>query len=253
MHDSARLGYAQARVQARLGDRPPDSFWRELEAGREFPHLVDWVRSSPLADAVSALAADVGVHALEARLRRHWADTCEEIASWYPASSRESLRWLQWLPLLPGLAWLAQDRPPRPWMSEDPVLGPIAAAADPEERATRLGETELAVLVQTFAEGGNPAAAWHRHWRDCWPADEARARERVTRSIATLLPGAEGGAGPGFDALVDAAGADTLRLFRRHVCSPVAGICLLVLLWLDHLRLRAALVGARLFGAAEAP
>jgi len=252
MHDAARIGYAQARVQARLGDRPSEPFWRELEAGREFPHLLDWVRSSALAEAVSALGGDVGVHALELRLRRQWTETCEEVASWYPASSRESMRWLQWLPLLPALAWLAQDEPPPPWMTEDPVLGPIAAAADAEERHARLGESELAPLVPVFAASGDPAAAWHQHWRDCWPDADSRALGRLDQSIASLLPGTGSGSGPAFDALVDAAATDTLRLFRRHVCSPIAGICLLVLLWLDHLRLRAALVTARLFGAVEA-
>ena len=42
------------------------------------------------------------------------------------------------------------------------------------------------------------------------------------------------------------------RLFRRHAGTPVAGLCLLVLLWLDHLRLRAALAVARSFGMARA-
>jgi hypothetical protein len=252
MHDAARIGYAQARVQARLGDRPSEPFWRELEAGREFPHLVDRVRASALAEAVSALAGDVGVHALEARLRHHWAEACEEVASWYPASSHEAMRWLQWLPLLPALAWLAQDKPSQPWMDEDPVLGPIAAATDPEERAARLGESGLAPLAPAFASGDDLASAWHRLWRDRWPAIDTRALRRLDQSIGCLLPGVGGGAGPAFDALVDAAATDTLRLFRRHVCSPVAGVCGLVLGWLGHLRLRAALVGARLFGAAEA-
>jgi len=252
MHDSARIGYAQARVQARLGDRPSEPFWRELEAGREFPHLLDWARSSALAEAVSALGGDVGVHALETRLRRHWVETCEEVASWYPAFARESMRWLQWLPFLPALAWLAQDKPPPPWMQEDPVLRPVALAADPEERTARLGESELTPLVPAFAAKGDLAAAWHRHWRDCWPDADQRALVRLEQAIASLLPGAEGGTGPAFDALVDAAATDALRLFRRHVCSPVAGLCLLLLLWLDHLRLRAALVAARLFGAVEA-
>jgi len=248
MRDAARIGYAQARVQARLGDRPSEPFWRELEAGRDFPHLLDWLRSSGLAAAVSATPGDVGVHGLEARLRRNWAETCEEIAGWYPETIATALRWLQWLPVLPALTWLAQGRPAQAWMADDPVLAPLAAA-EPAERAARLEEVGLEALGQAFVESGDVAAGWRRQWREQWPAAEVPALGRLDRALAQLQPGAE--AGPAFDALVDAVAVEALRLFRRHPCSPVAGMCLLVLLWLDHLRLRAALVAARLFGAGD--
>jgi len=251
MHEPARIGYAQARVQARLGARPSEAFWRELEAGRELAHLVDWVRTSALAAAVTAVPADVDIHALESRLRRHWAATCEEIAGWYPQSARESMRWLRWLPLLPALASLSRGKPIPPWLRQDPALGTIVSA-EPDERAGQLRERGLAPLAQAFAESADLAAAWHRHWRDSWPAASGTALERLDRALARLQPGAEAGRGPGFDALVDATGAEARRLFRRNVCTPTAGLCLLVLLWLDQLRLRAALATARLFGAGEA-
>lgn len=250
MRESARIGYAQARVQARFGDRPADPFWRELEAGRDFPHLVDWVRSSVLADAVAAVPADIGVHALEARLRRHWAATCDEIAGWYPASSQAAIRWLKWLPLLPALTWLAQGRTVPPWMLEDPALGAIASAG-PADRSERLAGTPLAPLAMEFAAAGDLAAAWHRAWRDRWTGTDHAAFARLERALSRLLPGGRTDAGEGFDALLEATGAEARRLFRRHVCSPLAGTCLLVMLWLDHQRLRAALVQARLFGAGE--
>ena len=42
--------------------------------------------------------------------------------------------------------------------------------------------------------------------------------------------------------------ATAKRVFRRFAGTPVAGLSLLVLLALDHARLRAALVGACWFG-----
>jgi hypothetical protein len=42
------------------------------------------------------------------------------------------------------------------------------------------------------------------------------------------------------------------RVFRRTAGTPVAGLALLTLLLLDHLRLRAALAVARSFGQAVA-
>lgn len=251
MHEAARIGYAQARVQARLGARPSEPFWRELEAGRGFGHLIDWVRTSALAGTVADVPVDLDAHALEARLRRHWSATCEEVANWYPPSSQPALRWLAWLPWLPALGWLSQGRPAPAWMQEDPVLGPIAAA-EPPERTARLEEAGLAPLAHSFEAAGDLAMAWHRHWRRTWPPRQARALAGLDRTVATLHPGAEAGRGPAFDALVGGADAAALRLFRRQVCTPAAGLCLLVLLWIDQLRLRAALSAARLFGAGEA-
>jgi hypothetical protein len=251
VRDAARNAYAQARVQARFSLRPREAFWRELEAGRDLPHLVDFVRGSGLGDAAGTLSAALDGHALEARLRGHWAATCAEIARWYPEAWRPAMDWLAWLPWLAPLAWLAHHDDAATWMPEDPALRTLATA-QPAERAELLAETPFGPLRQAWQDDGDLAAGWHAHWRSTWPATGAVARrglERLDAAVTALLPG---GDGPALDPLVDLTGQAVTRVFRRHAGTPVAGLALLVLLALDHLRLRAALALARAFGQARA-
>ena len=256
MRSNARLGYAQARVQARFGARPADSFWRELEAGRTLPHLVELVRGSPLATAVESLPAAVDPHALEAQLRRRWVGVVDEISSWYPERVRPAFEWLAWLPWLAGLTWLAQGRPPVAWMRRDTLLGELAGM-EAAERAPQLSEGPLEPFQPAFEaepEAG-VAHAWHAHWRQTWQALGADSRpglDLLDAALATITRGADTDPRPEFDVLMDAVDASATRLFRRYAGTPVAGLAMLVLLRLDHMRLRAALASARLFGEARA-
>ena len=256
MRDTARLGYAQARAQARFGARPTDSFWRELEAGRALPHLVEIVRASPLATAVESLPAGVDPHALEAQLRRRWVSVVEETASWYPARVRPSFEWLGWLPWLASLTWLAQGMPSVAWMAQDARIAELAGT-EPIERASRLLDGPLAPFRPAFEADpqSSVARAWHAHWKRSWPAlgtDSRPGLDRLDAALSRITPGEDADPRPGFDALTDAVETVATRLFRRHAGTPVAGLALLVLLRLDHMRLRAALATARLFGEARA-
>jgi hypothetical protein len=254
MRDSSRIAYAQARVQARFGERPTDAFWRELEAGRELAHLIEIVRPGPLGQAVEGVPPTVEAHALEARLRSHWAASCAEVAGWYPPDWRPAMAWLAWLPWLAGLGWLSQGRTPLAWMRDDRLLGPVASG-DGEAQADALAASPLAPLATAFGSHENLAEAWRTHWRGLWPAAGAATRQGLARldaALGGLLPGEALASGPAFNAQADLTEAVVRRLFRRHAGTPVAGLCLLVLLWLDYLRLRAALAVARSFGMARA-
>jgi hypothetical protein len=254
MRDSSQIAYAQARVQARFSNRPTEVFWRELEAGRELLHLIEFVRPSALGAAVGSVSTTVDGHAIEARLRDHWSAACAEVAAWYPPAWRPAMRWLAWLPWIAGLEWLARDQPAPGWM-QDATLFDGLAPESPEARAERLLDGPLAALAGAFGSGLNLAVAWHAQWRDQWPPANPRLLRGLDQLDATLgdfLPGsAELDAAP-FDAAVDMAEATTKRVFRRFAGTPVAGLSLLVLLALDHARLRAALVGACWFGLARA-
>lgn len=253
MRDSSRIGYAQARVQARFSDRPAEAFWRELEAGRELPHLMDIVRLSTLGAAIGPIAAPVNGHALEAQLRKHWVSVCAEVASWYPPEWRAAMQWLAWLPWLAGLEWLARERPAPAWMESAPLLGELLAeAADVRDERLRVGM--LAPLAEAFSSGQGLAIAWHERWRDQWPCRDARLRRglgRLDAALESFLPGTPDKDAAPFDAAVDVAERAVRRVFRRFAGTPVAGTSLLVLLALDHARLRAALVAACWFGVAR--
>lgn len=251
MRDTSRIAYAQARVQARFSLRPHEAFWRELEAGRDLPHLVEFIRGSGLRDTSGLLGAALGAHAMEARLRTRWLASCEEVAAWYPASWRPAMRWLGWLPWIAPLGWLAHQGEAAPWMDEDVVLREFALAAT-EDRPASLPGGAPGPLEATRNPDGDLAATWHAHWRDSWPETDRGTRrglERLAGAVESLLPG---GTSLRLDPLVDATEDTARRLFRRHAGTPVAGLALIVLSALDYLRLRGALAVARSFGQAPA-
>lgn len=253
MRDSSRIAYAQARVQARFSNRPTEVFWRELEAGRELPHLMEFVRLSALGSAIGPIAATVDGHALEAQLRKHWVSACAEIASWYPPDWRAPMQWLAWLPWLAGLEWLARERPAPGWMASAPLLGELVAETA-GVRDERLRAGMLAPLADAFSTGQNLATAWHECWRDQWPCRDARLLHglgRLDTALEQFLPGTPDKDAAPLDAAVDVAEQAVRRVFRRFAGTPVAGMSLLVLLMLDQARLRAALVVACWFGMAR--
>lgn len=251
MRDASRIAYAQARVQARFSQRPHEAFWRELEAGRDLPHLVEFIRGSGLRDTSGVVGASLDAHAMEARLRNRWLASCEEVAAWYPAAWSPSMRWLGWLPWIAPLGWLAHTRDAAPWMDDDAVLRGLARAAAEESPASLPGGA-LGPLEAAFSSAGDLAAAWHAHWRDTWPETgrgTRRGLDRLAGAVEGLLPGTTD---LRLDPLVDAIEDTTTRLFRRHAGTPVAGLALIVLAALDYLRLRGALAVARSFGQAPA-
>lgn len=252
MRDASQVAYAQARIQARFGDRPTDTFWRELEAGRDFPHLIEVARASSVSDAALSLAPSLAAHALEARLRGRWQGVCAEVAHWYPPAWQPAMLWIGWLPWLPPLVWLQRTGAAPPWLADDVVLGDLITAEAPA-RAELLAQGPLAPLAAAWQDGGDLAQAWRLHWRSTWPEGPERERgglERLDAVLAAFTPGSVVAGGPVFDAVVEVAQAAATRVFRRLAGTPVAGVAVLMLLLLDHLRLRAALAVARSFGQA---
>lgn len=247
MRDSSQVAYAQARVQARFSQRPGETFWRELEAGRDLPHVVEIVRGSRLGAVTDSLAPTLDGHALEARLRARWSSACAEIAAWYPEAWRPAMNWLAWLPWLAPLGWLAHRADAPPWMNDEPVLGKLAQA-EAADRAGLLAGGPLAPLREGWDEPGEIGEAWYRHWRRTWPAADAATRRSLDRLAAAVAGLSSGSAAPTLDALVDLTEKSVTRIFRRRAGTPVAGLAMIVLLALDYLRLRAALAVARSFG-----
>jgi len=247
MRDSARIAYAQARAQARFGGRPDDALWRELEAGRGLPHLIEVLRGSPLRAAVESLPAAIEPHALESRLRAHWSAACAEVARWYPDAWQPSLHWLATLPWVAPLAWARHHPGEAVRTDEDPGLARSAAAA----ALAALADGPLHPLDVAMRAGEPAGRAWHAHWRGTWPSADPgqhRALEKLSGALGAFLPGSADT--EAFDALVERTERAVTRVFRRHAGTAIAGVALLVLLALDHLRLRAALAVARSFGPA---
>ena len=241
------MDYAQARLQARFGERPDESAWRKLDAAREPAAALEIARSSGLAQWVAGIDADANRHAMEIALRTCWRECISEISSWMPRSWQPAMRWTLWLVDLPALCYLARGEPPLPWMLRDPVLQVYARAA-PQARETMLRKDCCVFLGAMWKVSVGPVTptspplshirgAWLDEWRRRWPQpgdaelldDLARLLDAATRQPASPM-----------------ARSDLLRelrhLFRRSVLRPAAAFTYLAIAALDVERLRARLL-----------
>lgn len=214
------FGYAQARVQARHGERLSEADWHALAAVGEFSAFLAAVRETPLKRLVRGISPRTDVHALEAQLRAELVEAIGEVARWVPQPWRDAVEWCAALPYLPLGRHVALTGAPPPalagdWERWQGRIAPLAAHDDPLER-------------------------WHAAWRARWPACPARSRralERLARTVRTQRP---------------ALAAEMRRRVRADLLAPAAVFAHLVLEALDVERLRGELVPRLLFGGARA-
>lgn len=237
------FAYAQARLQARYGNRPTAADWNQLEATADLAAALQVTRNTSLARWTGRLGARPDVHEIERRLREEWARAIDEIAAWQPEPWRPAIAWLRWLPYLQPLDKLARGGHAPAWMREDAVLGPVVAR-EPVERAAALRRTALAPLETGFAADSNVIDAWLREWRAQWPRqpDAAATLEGLLREVAhhaTRLEELPTASGSGESTRVL-----SRRLqfyFRRNPLTPAATAAFVGLLAMDVQRLRGLL------------
>lgn len=251
--------YAQARMQARHGDRLQEADWHALAAIQSAETYVERARASALRRFSEPVNAGMSSHAIERVLRGTWRVYVEEVASWLPTAWRPAAAWTAVLPDLPTIDALLKGEAPA-WTRQDPQLG-LFAEGDPAQRLAALQRSPLAPLAplapllsdgdRTLALG----ARWARHWRVLWPKQSAadeRALIALARAVRTHV-----------ERLAIASAQETsathrreleqsaTRLFRRHPASPAAAFGHLVLVALDLERLRGGIVRRRLFEPAQ--
>lgn len=236
------FGYAQSRMQARLGRQAGVPGLLQMREARTLVAYLQQVRSSPWSRHVARLAPDMDAHDLERRLREEWHSAVEEVARWQPREWQAAVRWLGWLPWLPALQKLARGGRTPAWTREDEVLARIVAATR-ETRAERLEATPLYPLRQAVAGHGDVVAAWLAHWRGLWTADadEHAGLEGLvasTRRAVRLL--ASDDAGNATELALRSYAHALRRSFRRHPLSATAAVAYLGLVALDLLELRGA-------------
>lgn len=101
------LEYAATRTAARLAQRPSDAQWRQWHAERGLTVLLDAVRGSNAAPAVSGVGANAHVDAIELAFRVQLRTRIAECADWAPDEWRAAVLWTQRLVDLPLVAHLA--------------------------------------------------------------------------------------------------------------------------------------------------
>ncbi len=96
----AGFGYAQARIQARHGERPDEALWRRLHASQELGHFLESARASSLRPWVGHLTARQSAREIERSLRADFLEYVHEVAAWVPDPWQRAVGWAKRLPLL---------------------------------------------------------------------------------------------------------------------------------------------------------
>ncbi len=231
------MDYAQARLQARFGERPDESVWRRLADARGPAALLEIARASGLRRWIAGIEASSDHHWIEISLRVRWRECVAETASWMPERWQPAVLWTAVLADLPALCRLARGEARLEWMRRDPALGPYAAAQDNELQA-KLRQDALA-----FAGAPDGASfellvrrAWREEWRRRWPR---RGDAQALEDLAELMESR-------FVEPMAAGRHEFLRRlraqFRRSTLRPGAAFAFLAFSALDIEHLRAELL-----------
>ncbi len=237
MAPTPELAYAQARIQARHGERLGEADWRRLESARSAAQFLALARNTSITAWAARVAPDMEPHVIERGLQAAWRDTVDEVAGWLPAEWRDAVRCYGVLPELPIRDHLARGLPPPAWFERDERLRPLA-----DKTAKEPGE--LAV-----------GAEWLARWHACLPPlprGEAKALQALAARFFACFNIAERATRdspcrPSRSALE----AICIRAFRRHAGSPVAVFAHLLLALLDFERFRGELLARKLFATPD--
>jgi hypothetical protein len=240
--------YAQARLQARHGQRPDERLWRRLEGIGELSHYLQVARRSVLQRWVAGLQPGQSSHAIELSLRRQLRGYVDEVAGWLPEHWRAPLGWAKRLSDLAAIQHLLSEDAMPAWMSADPALAPFTAGTLAERRKA-MHNSDCACLVQHWTPSVRMHLTWMQCWEQMWPHSP-----RLTAGLRRLgaLQATQGAAA--LAGVTDVSGQQRAalqgeyeRVFRYHTFQPAAAFAHLALVALDTQRLRGAILRRLLF------
>lgn len=269
------LSYAQARLQARYGQRANEAQWQPLLATTGYRAFLEQARGTSLQRWIANISPISTLHEVEQRLRGEFRRHVEMVARWVPASLRPAVLWTRILIDLPVVDYLLRGEPLIGWMLDDEYLKPIAAA-DAPVRGAVLGQTVYAPLARTksavagfsrrglrvdFAGDAPLRERWLTEWQRCLNVAETgqhKQIERLVRSVFAHLDSLLARAG---EAPMPARAAWALRqelerrfqrYFRAGFLESSAIFAYLILEALEFERLRGELVSRRIFAGGGA-
>lgn len=251
MSASSQLGYIQARLQARHGQRPTEENWRLLEATPDLAAYLQAARRTTLAPWIAHMPAEVDTHRIEHSLREDWVDFVAELSGWAPDAWQPAIDWFATAPYLPCMVHLARGEPVSPWMRDDLTLSPYAAE-DAASRATELTESLLAPTLEAIKAGIPPLVAWTDQWLTLVPEEAIVDRARLGQMAAGMVNHFQNIAeqpsqAPRAQIHRQSMIGGLVRRFRRYARTPVAIFAYLGMAQMDFERLRGGLVLRALF------
>ncbi len=249
--DTGSLEYAHARIGSRWGMRPDAAAWRRIEVTRDLPAMLDLARGGSLSRWLHGVAADSGVHAIEAAFRRRWRDAVAELGAWMAPEWRDAIAWCARLADLAAVQHWARGDAPAAWFAHDEVLRGLDAAADAAApaRASAVETAWRALLRQARGEPSALASRWLAAWQALLP--EGHDRQAIELMLLPLLRrhAQAFAAPPSTDGWGQrrALEARLVALWRRHPVEPVAVFAHLALQAIELERLRAEVIGRAAF------
>jgi len=242
------FAYAQARAQARHGERLTEPAWQVLSATVAFRGFLEQARASSLRPWLHNISPISSEHDIERLLRENLRVRIADVVGWVPGEWRRAVQWTSPLVDLPALDHLLQGEAPEPWMRDDPLLG-IVAAADPAHRVAVLADGPLAPLVRGEPEQ-DLVDRWRVEWRRRLPTLRRDVRVHLDRLVqrAQALRAADPRR-PAVDSMahVHDFASGIIFEFRRSFLQPVAIFSHLLLDAVEFVRLRGALLSRALF------
>lgn len=249
MIECGSLEYAQARLQARHGQRLDEPGWHRIEVMRDFAPMLELARGTALRPWLVGITAETGAREIETRLRGHWRACVAELQGWMPAPWQPAVAWCAELPELAPLQHLARGGALAPWMEEVPALQSLAQAR-PAARAGLLQAGPWAALARAWSAPEAIGAAWLAEWRARLPHADEDGRDMLAQVVRTLTDHADGfAAAPAPQGwLLRAALQGRLALLlRRAALQPATAFIHIALCALELERLRAELLRRVLF------
>jgi hypothetical protein len=245
MNAPHRFAYAQARAQARHGDRLRETDWHVLEAAQSVENYLDRARHTSLRRFTERLDAQMDAHAIERGLRAAWRSYVQEIADWMPQAWRSAVEWCAYLPDLAIIEALLSRRLRPEWAAEDPVF---AALIESKPATIHRGAPGGLPPLEPLSPADGPIAArWLSHWQSLWPSATAPL---ALASLAAAVVGA-------FTELQRTAATAAryrrelervlVHHFRRSSGTAAAIFCHLGLVVIDIERVRGAILRRLLF------
>ena len=251
MNNVRRFAYAQARLQARHGQRADEQVWRRLHSTGDLANYLQMARQTGLRPWVIGIDTSQGSHDIEFSLRRQFCRYVDDVSHWLPADWRAAIQALKRLLDLPALQHLLSGASVPAWMLDDPELRHFASE-DARLRMEAIQASEYGYLVQAWQRGETLYDAWYDNWQRQWPGPVRlkAAMEQLGRLLLRHIR-SQDSTGTSTRQRREVLVSGLNGVFRRFSFQPAAAFAHLALVALDLEQLRGDLLSRKLFAGAR--